>query len=57
MDYILLSAITGITLMYLAISNDITCQWQDNLWEQMKKMLLHLQLEKPSIHVEFGLPV
>ncbi|KAJ7240967.1 hypothetical protein C8J57DRAFT_1245082 [Mycena rebaudengoi] len=52
MDYILLSAITGITLMYLAISNDITCQWQDNLWEQMKKMLLHLQLEKPSIHFD-----
>ncbi|KAJ7264679.1 hypothetical protein C8J57DRAFT_1512023 [Mycena rebaudengoi] len=57
MDYILLSAVAGITLMYLAISYDIACQWRIKLWEQMEKMPSHLQLEKEHIEVEFGLPV
>ncbi|KAJ7742488.1 hypothetical protein DFH07DRAFT_777724 [Mycena maculata] len=38
MDYILMSALVGFTLMLLMISYDIACQWQKNLKERNAKM-------------------
>ncbi|KAJ7073296.1 hypothetical protein B0H15DRAFT_793030 [Mycena belliarum] len=57
MDYILLSAVLGITTLYLAISYDIACQWQVNLPARMEKMPEHLRLDLSKTTVTFGLPV
>ncbi|KAJ7766826.1 hypothetical protein B0H16DRAFT_1661387 [Mycena metata] len=57
MDYIVLSAVLGITLLYLAISYDIACQWRVNFRERMKAMPQRLHLDLDEIVVLFGLPV
>ncbi|KAF7351692.1 CxC2 domain-containing protein [Mycena sanguinolenta] len=57
MDYILLSAVLGVTAMYLAISYDIACQWQINLPMRMAAMPEHLLLDLLAVTVMFALPV
>jgi hypothetical protein len=57
MDYILLSAVLGITAMYLAISYDIACQWQIHLPERMEAMPEHMRLDLAMITILFALPV
>ncbi|KAJ7697294.1 hypothetical protein B0H16DRAFT_1750084 [Mycena metata] len=57
MDYIFLSALMGITAMYLAISYNITCQWKVNLPSRMKKMPERLRLDLLTITLLFALPV
>ncbi|KAJ7174316.1 hypothetical protein C8R46DRAFT_1214526 [Mycena filopes] len=57
MDYILLSAILGVTAMYLAISYDIACQWKINLQSRMAAMPEQLRLDLASIVLLFALPV
>ncbi|KAJ6518333.1 hypothetical protein C8R47DRAFT_1205389 [Mycena vitilis] len=57
MDYILLSAVLGITALYLAISYDIACQWQINLPGRLAAMPEHMRLNLAVITLLFGLPV
>ncbi|KAJ7774635.1 hypothetical protein DFH07DRAFT_732672 [Mycena maculata] len=57
MDYILLSAVLGLTAMYLAISYDIACQWRINFATRMCAMPKHLQLDMETMKVFYGLPV
>ncbi|KAJ7884955.1 hypothetical protein B0H13DRAFT_2235322 [Mycena leptocephala] len=57
MDYILLSAVLGITALYLAISYDIACQWEINLPTRMAAMPEHMRLDSEKMTVLFGLPV
>ncbi|KAJ6480185.1 hypothetical protein C8R45DRAFT_933121 [Mycena sanguinolenta] len=57
MDYILLSAVLGVTALYLAISYDIACQWRVNLATRMAAMPERLRLDLAAITVLFGLPV
>ncbi|KAJ7820051.1 hypothetical protein B0H13DRAFT_1661106, partial [Mycena leptocephala] len=57
MDYILLSAILGITALYLAVSYDIACQWQVNLSKRMSAMPEHMRLDLEKTTVLYGLPV
>ncbi|KAJ7107309.1 hypothetical protein C8R43DRAFT_905798 [Mycena crocata] len=56
MDYIVLSALLGMSLLWLTISYDIACQWQINLPTRMKEMPKHLQLPS-DVEIQFGLPV
>ncbi|KAJ7020488.1 hypothetical protein C8F04DRAFT_1214081 [Mycena alexandri] len=57
MDYILLSAVLGITAMYLAISYDIACQWRINLPARMEAMPESMRLNLEDLIVLSGLPV
>ncbi|KAJ7027839.1 hypothetical protein C8F04DRAFT_1212338 [Mycena alexandri] len=57
MDYILVFAILGITALYLAISYDITCQWQINIRKRLEKMPEHLVIDLSAITLLFALPV
>lgn len=57
MDYILFSAILGITAMFLAISYDIACQWQINLRKRMESLPERLQLDLALITLLLALPV
>ncbi|KAJ6463803.1 hypothetical protein C8R47DRAFT_1224959 [Mycena vitilis] len=57
MDYILLSAVLGITAIYLAISYDIACQWRINLPTRMAAMPEHMRLNLEETIITCGLPV
>ncbi|KAJ7019601.1 hypothetical protein C8F04DRAFT_1214300 [Mycena alexandri] len=57
MDYILLSAVLGITLLYLTISYDIARQWRINFQARMGEMPRRLHLDLDKVTVLFGLPV
>ena len=62
MDYIFFSAIPGITLLAIAISYDIVCQWKINLVERMRLLPERLTRQEPGVppiekHLQFGLPV
>jgi hypothetical protein len=56
MDYIVLSALIGMALLWLTISYDIACQWQINLERRKEKMPEHLQLTD-DVTIQYGLPV
>jgi hypothetical protein len=57
MDYIVMSALVGITLMLLTLSYDIACQWKKNLPTWMKKLPERIRLDQEAIEVQYGLPV
>ncbi|KAK7031679.1 CxC2 domain-containing protein [Favolaschia claudopus] len=57
MDYILLSALLGVTAMYLAISYDIACQWRIKFPQRLREMPERLKLDLAKITVLFALPV
>ncbi|KAJ7062443.1 hypothetical protein B0H15DRAFT_794789, partial [Mycena belliarum] len=56
MDYIILSSLMGLTLLWLTISYDIACQWKINLASRMEKMPEALRLPE-TVEIQFGLPV
>ncbi|KAK7050374.1 hypothetical protein R3P38DRAFT_2763610 [Favolaschia claudopus] len=57
MDYIVLASLLGITLLWLAISYDVACQWQVNFPRRMEEMPENLRLDLTIIQVLFALPV
>ncbi|KAJ6547928.1 hypothetical protein DFH09DRAFT_1087397 [Mycena vulgaris] len=57
MDFIVMSALAGFTLMLLTISYDIACQWKATLPERMKKLPQDMRLPLDSIKLQCALPV
>ncbi|KAJ6457197.1 hypothetical protein C8R47DRAFT_995822 [Mycena vitilis] len=59
MDYILLSALMGVTLVALAISYDIACQWKINLGKRAAKIkeTTSLTTDLTDFEILFALPV
>ncbi|KAJ7186909.1 hypothetical protein C8R46DRAFT_1206901 [Mycena filopes] len=57
MDYILLSAVIGITALYLAISYDIACQWRIHFVERMAHMPESMRIHLERTTLVYGLPV
>ncbi|KAJ7687974.1 hypothetical protein B0H16DRAFT_1753198 [Mycena metata] len=59
MDYILLSALLGITLVALTISYDIACQWKINLATRAAKIEKDADLSTrlEDFEIQFALPV
>ncbi|KAJ6474617.1 hypothetical protein C8R47DRAFT_1221017 [Mycena vitilis] len=57
MDYILMSALAGLTLLALTVSYDIACQWKKNLPERNSKLDKRIQLDLEKVDVQCGLPV
>jgi hypothetical protein len=60
MDYIFLSSISGIMLLYLVVSYNIACQWYKSFWACLEEMPAHLQFaQTPAIQYKvpkFHLP-
>ncbi|KAJ7232604.1 hypothetical protein B0H12DRAFT_1239590 [Mycena haematopus] len=56
MDYIFLSSIVGVGILWITISYDIACQWKINLADRMSKLPDHLQMDC-AVGLRFGLPV
>ncbi|KAJ7076255.1 hypothetical protein B0H15DRAFT_790828 [Mycena belliarum] len=57
MDFIVMAALAGFSLLLLTISYDITFQWKTNLAERVKKLPKDLRLPLDSIKVQYALPV
>lgn len=64
MDYIVLSALIGVTLLFIAISYDIVCQWKINLEARITKLPPKLiqetttpGLDPIAKRLRFGLPI
>ncbi|KAK7028481.1 CxC2 domain-containing protein [Favolaschia claudopus] len=57
MDYIVLASILGITLLLLAFSYDVACQWRVHFKDRMEKLPRKLRLNMAEITLLFALPV
>jgi hypothetical protein len=57
MDYIVVSALIGFSLMLLTISYDIACQWQKTLAERNAKLPKDIRLPLGSLSLQCALPV
>ncbi|KAJ7149380.1 hypothetical protein C8R43DRAFT_887926 [Mycena crocata] len=59
MDYVLLSALIGVTVLCLAISYDIACQWKVNLAKRAKKIAetTPITTRLDDFEIQFALPV
>ncbi|KAJ6561834.1 hypothetical protein B0H19DRAFT_1209995 [Mycena capillaripes] len=57
MDYIVMSALFGFSLMLLTISYDIACQWKKKLPERNKKMPKAIRLPLNNFTLQCALPV
>ncbi|KAJ7068896.1 hypothetical protein B0H15DRAFT_793973 [Mycena belliarum] len=57
MDYIVMSALRGLSLTHLTLSYDIACQWKKNLATRMAKLPEGLQLLLDNFELQCGLPV
>jgi hypothetical protein len=49
MDYIFFSAIISVTLLVIAISYDIVCQWKINIKERMERLPARLTEQAPEL--------
>jgi hypothetical protein len=56
MDYIILSALFGITLLRLLISYDIACQWWKNFASHMANYPEHLHIDLDTVEVVAAVP-
>jgi hypothetical protein len=57
MDYIVMAALAGFSLMLLTISYDIACQWKAHLAERTAKLPLEMCLSLNDIKLQCALPV
>ncbi|KAK7043444.1 CxC2 domain-containing protein [Favolaschia claudopus] len=57
MDWIVMSALVGFSLVLLTISYDICCQWKITLRERMKLLPEHIRLPLDEVQVQYALPV
>ncbi|KAF7321068.1 CxC2 domain-containing protein [Mycena chlorophos] len=57
MDWIVFSALMGITLLLITISYDIACQWKVNLPQRLPRLPPALQKDLAETKIQFGLPV
>ncbi|KAK7033760.1 CxC2 domain-containing protein [Favolaschia claudopus] len=57
MDYIVLAAVLGITLLYLAVCYDIVCQWKIRFRQRMASMPEDMRIDLEKTTLVFGLPV
>ncbi|KAK7043451.1 CxC2 domain-containing protein, partial [Favolaschia claudopus] len=57
MDFIVLAALAGFSLLWLTISYDIGCQWKQHFHERVKDLPAEIRLPLDDIKIQFGLPV
>lgn len=56
MDYILFSALLGISLLFVTVLYDIACQYNVNLLTRMEKLPKRLHLD-PKVSLNAGIPI
>jgi hypothetical protein len=56
MDFILLSTLVAIQLLWLVISYDIACQYAIHFWKRMKELPAHMHLTLPKENVWWKVP-
>ncbi|KAJ7893749.1 hypothetical protein B0H13DRAFT_1625094 [Mycena leptocephala] len=57
MDFIIVSALAGFSLLLLTISYDIACQWKVHLRERVQKLPADMRLPFDDIKLQCALPV
>ncbi|KAK7054021.1 hypothetical protein R3P38DRAFT_2501036 [Favolaschia claudopus] len=57
MDCIVLAALMGVTLLYIAIAYDIVCQYRINFQARMAKLPPDMHLDLARTKILYGLPV
>jgi hypothetical protein len=57
MDFIVMSALAGFSLLMLMLSYDIACQWQLNLRSRMEKLPEDMRLPLEKMMLQCALPV
>ncbi|KAK7019612.1 CxC2 domain-containing protein, partial [Favolaschia claudopus] len=57
MDFIVLAALAGFSLLWLTISYDIGCQWKLSFKERVKAFSSDMCLPLDDVNIQFGLPV
>ncbi|KAJ7454342.1 hypothetical protein B0H11DRAFT_2244997 [Mycena galericulata] len=57
MDFIVMSALAGFSLLLLTLSYDIACQWKTNLHERNSKLPEEIRLPLDTIKLQCALPV
>ncbi|KAJ7088008.1 hypothetical protein B0H15DRAFT_949821 [Mycena belliarum] len=57
MDFIIMSALAGFSLMLLTISYDIGCQWPKNLPARIEKLPKGMRKTLDSVKIQYALPV
>ncbi|KAK6985142.1 CxC2 domain-containing protein [Favolaschia claudopus] len=57
MDFIVLAALAGFSLLWLTISYDIGCQWKQYFSDRVKSFPSEMRLPFDEIHVQYALPV
>jgi hypothetical protein len=57
MDFVVMAALAGFSLLMLTLLYDIACQWQVNLRSQMVKLPGEMRLPLDSIKLQCALPV
>ncbi|KAK7045173.1 CxC2 domain-containing protein [Favolaschia claudopus] len=57
MDFIVMAALAGFSLLWLTISYDIGCQWKLKIEQRMDQLPAAMQLPLKDINVQYGLPV
>lgn len=55
MDFVALSAIIGIMLLWIVITYDIGCQWSKNLGLRMQEFPEHMRISK-DVKLDVGVP-
>lgn len=55
-DYVFLSSVKGIKVLYIVISYDVICQWGVHFWTRMRKMKAELHLTVPEANVVMLIP-
>lgn len=56
MDFIILSSLVGVSLLAVAVTYDIACQWRIHLESRVAKMPPALQLDTTKTEVIAGVP-
>jgi len=56
MDYIILSALIGFSLLRLVFSYDIVCQWSKNLDPRMLEYPEHMRIDLDRVEVQNAVP-
>ena len=55
MDFIALSAITGVMLLWIVITYNIGCQWSKNISSRMQEFPKHMRIRE-DVKVDVGVP-
>ena len=54
-DYVVVSTVKGVRVVWIVLTFDVNCQYSKKFWEQMKEFPLDMQIDENMI-IEFAIP-